>query len=204
MKTLLGRLRNRSAAPDSGLATTLQPPIEPPPAVAWAQRMREVGARPFDSKEAARRLVNLWRVDPGFSALDDAALQRLAAQLEAAVVDEGADLVRQDETSTHLLVLLEGRVAIEQVSPRGKRTPLAEARGGDLLGEPGSLDAGPRTAMCRTLVPSIVAAIELTALQRLVVDDAPLAAALYAAIARRLSLRLRQTGARLGALLSPI
>ena len=96
----------------------------------------------------------------------------------------------------------EGTIAVDRVQPWGGRARLGEARVGDLLGEMSLLDAGTRFSSCRTLTPCVVAVLEAHALDRMMKDDPRLAAVLLAALARRLSLRLRQASARLSALLT--
>jgi CRP/FNR family transcriptional regulator, cyclic AMP receptor protein len=220
MKRLLQRLKGAGPADPPGMpstfATTLMPEDEAVlPWVDWAVRAAQVGARPLDAGAAAAKWLALWHDDRHVAALPDGAAARLAPRLHAAEVPAGQTLVAQDEQGNFLLVLLQGRVAVERAGagasgeprPSRRRTDdpsrLSEARPGDLLGELALFDAGPRFASCRTLQPCEVAVLDAGGLQRLMADDAPLAAALMAAMARRLSLRLRLTSARLNALLSP-
>ena len=208
MKTLLSRLRGRRpAATDAGdsvPATSLLPPDEViAPPVRWADRALELKAKPADAAEAARQLLRLWRGDAPLAAIGDAAAPRLAPMLEAADIASGQQPILQDEAGDFLIVLLEGRVSVERQHPGGAATRLFEARPGDLLGEMALFDGGPRFCACRTLTPCTLAVLDAGALQRLMSDDPALAAAVLASIIRRLSLRLRQTGARLSALLAP-
>jgi CRP/FNR family cyclic AMP-dependent transcriptional regulator len=209
VKTLLSRLRGRRAAApaeasDSLPATSLLPPDEViAPPVRWDERAAELKAKPADTADAARLLLKLWRGDAPLAAIGDAAAPRMAPLLQAADVGSGVQPILQDEAGDFLLVLLEGRVSVERQHPRGAATRLFEARAGDLLGEMALFDGGPRFCACRTLTPCTLAVLDSAGLQRLMSDDPALAAALLASITRRLSLRLRQTGARLSALLSP-
>lgn len=208
MKTLFSRLRRRppvvAAAPvDSGLATSMLPPDEPPAApVAWAQRAAELHARAIEPTEAARLLLQRWRGDAPFARLGEGVLGRLAGSLQGAEIDAQRELIRQDEGGDFLLVLLMGHAAIERRPPAGRATRLGEAREGDVLGELALFDRGPRLCACKALTPCTVAVLSATALQQLMTDDPALAAALLASIARRLSLRLRLTSTRLSTLLS--
>lgn len=216
MKTLLSRLRGRRAPAGSsaGLAadggddsiapTSLLPPDDNGlPMVRWAERATQIKARPFDRTEAAHQLVRLWRTDPPLAALVETAPARLAPLIEAAQVDAGQQPILQDEAGDYFLVLLEGRVVVERQHEKHPPTRLFEARAGDPLGEMALFDGGPRSSVCRTLTPCTLAVLDTAALQRLMADDPALAAALMASIIRRLSLRLRQAGARLSALLAP-
>jgi CRP-like cAMP-binding protein len=172
-------------------------------APSWAARAQAVGARPAATAACLPLLEALWASGPLVPPLDDAAWQRLAAQVHFARVRAGQTLIAQDEPGDFLLVLLDGSVRVEHQGGGGVAAiGLGEGRPGDVLGEMALLDAGPRSSACITRTDCLVAVLEMDALARLMHDDAPLAAALMAALARRLSLRLRQTDARLLALLS--
>lgn len=206
VKSLLSRFkagRAAAATDDSMLATSLLPPDDAALAATWAQRAVQVQAKTTPSFDAARELLALWGSDSGWIDFGADATSRLAPSLVAAQVASGHELIHQDEAGDFLMVLLDGRVAVERWHVGGDRTLIAEARPGDLLGEMAVVDAGPRFSTCRTLADSRVAVLEAAALKRLMRDDPALAAALLAAISRRLSLRLRQLGARLSALLAP-
>lgn len=206
MKHLFSRLRGPRAplAADSAISTSLLPAEDvAAPAVRWAQRAAELGARPIDATDAARQLLLRWHGDAPLAALGDAALPRLARWVAGAALANGQEPIRQDEAGDFLLVVLDGRLAVERRHAAGTRTLLFEARAGDLLGEMALFDGGPRFGACRCLGACTVAVLDSQALQRLMAEDAPLAAALLASMTRRLSLRLRQTGARLSALLTP-
>ena len=208
MKNLFSRLRaRRNASPedvtDSVLASSMFPADEAAAVVPWASRAAELKAETLPPHETAERLAQLWRADPALAAFGTHAVERLAPLLQGAQVRPEQLLIRQDEISDFLLVLLEGRVAVERRHAGGSVTRLMEARAGDLLGEMALFDGGPRFSSCRSLTSCSVAVLDAAALERLLAEDAPLAAALLMSITRRISLRLRQTGARLFALLAP-
>jgi len=173
--------------------------------VRWAERAAQVGATPFDAAEGTRHLAALWA--GGRGAFDAEGLQRLAGHLQFARIRADQRLIQQDEAGDFMLIVLDGTVAVERAdrASSGRRgARLAEARPGDVLGEMALLDAGPRVSDCRTRTDCIVAILEMDALARLMKEDAHLALVLLAALARRLSLRLRQVSARLSALLSDV
>jgi CRP/FNR family cyclic AMP-dependent transcriptional regulator len=208
VKNLFSRLRGRRAASpedvtDSVLGTSMFPADEAAPVVPWAARAAELKAETLAPRETAERLAQLWRGDPALAAFSATSVERLAPLLQGAQLRAEQALIRQDEISDFLLVLLEGRVAVERSHAGGSVTRLMEARAGDLLGEMALFDGGARFSSCRTLTPCSVAVLDASALERLLADDPPLAAALLMSITRRISLRLRQTGARLFALLAP-
>jgi CRP/FNR family cyclic AMP-dependent transcriptional regulator len=183
----------------------LAPPpqsAEDAPLVQWPARAAQLGATPLDAVEGGERLAALWAGTRAGAAFDAAALRRLAGALQ--FVQVGADrlLIAQDEPGDFMLIVLDGNVDVERGAPRARPTRLIEARPGDVLGEMALLDAGPRFSACRTRTPCRLAVLEADALTRLMHEDPQLALVLLAALARRLSLHLRQTGARLSALLA--
>jgi hypothetical protein len=208
VKNLFSRLRaRRNTAPeevtDSVLGTSMFPADEAAAVVPWRPRATELRAEDLPPRETAERLLQLWRSEPALAGIGADAVDRLAPLLQGAQLRAEQVLIRQDEISDFLLVLLEGRVAVERSHAGGSVTRLMEARAGDLLGEMALFDGGPRFSSCRSLTSCSVAVLDAAALERLLADDPPLAAALLMSITRRISLRLRQTGARLFALLAP-
>jgi CRP-like cAMP-binding protein len=210
MKRLLDRLKGQRGAADgrseeeSGFFSTmfLDRHEDTQRLVGWPMRRAEIDAQPFDRDEGARLFGALWGQDRHAAALGPDALARMSAYMEFVAVPAKRELIGQDEQGDYMLVVLEGVVAVDRVQPWGGRARLAEARAGDMLGEMSLLDAGARFSACTTLSPCIVGALDARSLDRLVEDDPRLALALLASLSRRLSLRLRQVSARLGALLS--
>jgi CRP/FNR family transcriptional regulator, cyclic AMP receptor protein len=166
----------------------------------WAARAGQVGAQPADPVAGTAALALLWA--GGRGAFDAAALQRLAGHLHFVTVPAGRRVILQDEPGDFMLIVLEGSITVERIAGGPKVARLAEARPGDVLGEMALLDAGPRASDCTTRTPCTLAVLETDALARLMHDDPQLALVLMAALARRLSLRLRQVSTRLSALLS--
>jgi CRP-like cAMP-binding protein len=172
------------------------------PAVSWAERAAVLSCTPFPADEGTARLADLWSGGRLASSFDASALARLASYLSYVKVAAQRPVIVQDETGDFMLIVLEGAVAVERAPMPGRKARLAEARAGDVLGEMALLDAGPRFSTCTTRVPCVLGVLEMDALARMMRDDAPLSVMLLAALARRLSLRLRQVSARLSALLT--
>lgn len=170
--------------------------------VRWPARARDVGAQAHDAALGAARFAQLWAADHRSLALTPAELVTLAGHLQFVTVTAGQALIRQDEAGDFLLIVLDGRLAVEHVHPDGAPTRLTEARAGDMLGEMSLLDAGARFSACRTLTPCVLAVLDAQHLDTLMGAEPRLALALVTSLARRLSLRLRQVSARLSALLS--
>lgn len=170
--------------------------------VSWAARAAKLGARVQPREAALALFAQLWRTDTQGLALTEVQTMELARFLDFSHVPAGAELIAQDERGDFLLVVLEGRVSVEHVLPSGARTRLAEARAGDMIGEMSLLDAGTRSTSCTTRTPCIVAVLESKQLTDMMEREPRLALTVVAALARRLSLRLREVSARLSALLS--
>jgi CRP-like cAMP-binding protein len=201
---LAGNRRENPETPDSGYFSTmfLEREEETPPLVPWGVRAGQLQAQSLEPSEGAQRFARAWNNDRHTVALADAELQRLTEYLTFVSLAPDREVIAQDEQGDYLLIVLEGTIAVDRVQPWGGRARLGEARVGDLLGEMSLLDAGTRFSSCRTLTPCVVAVLEAHALDRMMKDDPRLAAVLLAALARRLSLRLRQASARLSALLT--
>jgi CRP-like cAMP-binding protein len=166
------------------------------PALPWSQRAAEIGARPADALQASERLATLWAGGRLAGAFEPAQIRRLAGYLKFVTVAPGRRIIEQDEAGDFMLIVLDGTLAVERAPAH-----LAEAREGDVLGEMAMLDHGPRFSRCTTRSPCLLAVLETDSLARLMAEDAHLALVLVGALARRLSLRVRQVSARLSALL---
>lgn len=164
--------------------------------VPWDARAVEVGARRLPTAQGGRLLRGLWSKDRFMKGLSPDALARLERFFEYAVVPADRDIIRQDEYSNFMVVLLSGSVAIDRVQPWGEHVRLAEARPGDMLGEMSLLDSGIRFSHCVSLTECEVAVMDPRALDEMMGNDPALAASLIGLLARKLSLRLRAVSAR--------
>ncbi len=205
MKGILGILRHNTphkeldAAPDSKLfATTfLGTGTDPDLLVPWEARAVEIGATRIDSARATRLLQTLWSRDKQMSKLDLDAVIRMEPFLEYAAVPAGRELIRQDEHSNFMLVLLSGSIAVDRLQPWGERLRMSEAAPGGILGEMSLLDGGIRFSACTTLKDCEIAVLSATALDEMMNADPALTASFVTVLARKLSLHLRGVSARL-------
>ncbi|MFZ4479288.1 MAG: Crp/Fnr family transcriptional regulator [Rhodoferax sp.] len=205
MKGILGLLRQNapseaaSASPDSKLfATTfIATGTDPELLVPWEARAVEVGATRIDPARGTRLLQALWAKDKQMSKLDMDAVSRMEPFLDYATVAAGRELIRQDEHSNFMLVLLSGSIAVDRLQPWGERMRMSEAVPGGILGEMSLLDGGIRFSSCTSLKESEIAVLSATALDEMMNADPALTAGLVTVLARKLSLRLRGVSARL-------
>jgi CRP-like cAMP-binding protein len=169
---------------------------------AWHARALVVGATALDPEVGLTLLLKNWGRDALMASLPPQDHQKLIDHLDFVTVPPGRELIVQDEKGDYALIVLEGLVAVDRVQPTGARARLAEAREGDVLGEMSLLDAGARFASCLTLSRCSLAVLSNSALDELAIEEPRLGMALMTSTARRLSLRMRQLSARLGALLT--
>ncbi len=169
---------------------------------AWTARGLAVGAHALDPEVGLSLLLKTWGKDALMASLPPEELRKLIQHLDFVTVPPGRELIVQEEKGDYALIVLEGLVAVDRVQPTGARARLAEAREGDVLGEMSLLDAGARFASCLTLSRCSLAVLSNAALDELAIEEPRLGLALMTSTARRLSLRMRQLSARLGALLT--
>lgn len=175
---------------------------EEPRLIGWADRAVSVGAAAIDPDRGQQMFREAWGAARDAMALSAAEVERLSGYLEFVSVPAAQHLIHQDECGDFLLIVLDGKVAIDRVQLQGRRARLAEARAGDVIGEMALLDSGGRSSSCETLTPCVLAVLDARRLKEMMQGEPRLALALLASLARRLSLRLRHVSARLSALLS--
>lgn len=165
--------------------------------VPWEARANEVGAKRLQAKRGSKLLQELWSKDTYMARLGADAVPRLERFFDFATVPAQRDVIRQDEYSNFMLVLLTGAIAVDREQPWGERLHLTEARAGDILGEMSLLDSGMRFSVCTSLTDCEIAVLSAQALDEMMTADPALAAGLIALLARKLSRRLRIVSARL-------
>jgi CRP/FNR family cyclic AMP-dependent transcriptional regulator len=195
---------SKAPVPAEERRVSMPPEVAPPdqPPVPWRERALALRATPYPATGGSEQLAALWAGGRLTGSFNSASLATLAGYLSFVSVEANQPLIVQDEAGDFMLIVLEGAVAVERAPSAHIKARLAEARAGDVLGEMALLDAGPRFSTCTTRTPCVLAVLEMDALTRLMADDSRLALVLLAALARRLSLRLRQVSARLSALLT--
>jgi CRP/FNR family transcriptional regulator, cyclic AMP receptor protein len=205
MKSVLGLFKrspadeaSKAEVTDSLMFSTafIEQGLEQGMLVPWDARAVEVGAKRLPAAQGGKLLRALWSKDKFMSRLSEPAMNRMERFFEYASVPADRDVIRQDEYSNFMVVLLSGSVAVDRVQPWGEHVRLAEARPGDILGEMSLLDSGARFSHCITLTECEIAVMDAQALDDMMTNDPPLAASLVGLLARKLSLRLRAVSAR--------
>ena len=205
MKGILGLLRHKlppEAARESAESTFFTTAfadhgISPDHTLPWEARAAEIDARRISVEKGGAKLRELWARDPHMKRLDSASMDQLMHFFEFGTVPANREIIKQDEYGNYMIVQLSGSIAIDRDQPWGERARLSEARPGEILGEMSLLDSGKRFSHCITLTDCEIAILSAEALDEMMSVRPLLAASLIALLARKLSLRLRATGARL-------
>ena len=117
-------------------------------------------------------LPSLLRSTLLFAELDDAALERIAADATERTLRRGDILFVEGEEPDTLYVVTSGRIAIANKSIDGRESVVALMEPGDLFGEMGLFDGLGRSAEGRALEPSTVIEISYEPVKALY-DDQP-------------------------------
>ena len=122
-----------------------------------------------------------------FKELPEPGLQMLAERGRPKHFAVGEVIMRQGDSSDSLHVIARGRVRVERDQPGETPLVLAELGPGDVIGEMGLLDGGPRSATVTASEATETLEIHATVLAVVVIQYPQITAALL----RTLSLRLR-------------
>ena len=205
MKGLLGFLKQarvtrvEPSSPDSFLLSTAfaEQGVDASRLVPWEARANEVGAKRLLASRGSKLLQNLWSGDTYMAQLGPDSVARMERFFSFATLPGNRDVIRQDEYSNFMIVLLNGTIAVDREHPWGERQRLTEAHPGDILGEMSLLDSGMRFSVCTSLTDCEIAVLGAEALDEMMIADPALAASLVALLARKLSRRLRAVTLRL-------
>ncbi|MBQ0959062.1 Crp/Fnr family transcriptional regulator [Ideonella sp. 4Y11] len=206
----LKRLFGRSSAPaaarpdDQGFYATqfVERHADTQLYVHWAQRAPDLKAEPYDAALGVLALVRLLGADRQLADLGTEQLSVMGGYLDYVQVESGKLIIGQEEQGDFMMVVLHGMLVETRLQPSGERIRLGEARAGDLLGEFSALDSETRVSSWTAASPVTLAVISASTLERMTQDDPRLAAALLTWLGKRVSRRLRQANARLGAQLT--
>jgi len=171
--------------------------------VDWDGRAADIGAQTFAADQGGPILVRLLAHDPAMASLGEAALARMCSYLSYVQLDQGKQVIGQNEQGDHVMVVLSGKLVESRQQPSGEQRRLGEAYPGDMLGDLTGLVGETRIASWTSISPVTLAVVSAQALDRMLADDPYLAAALHAWMGKKLSIRLRQAHARMRAQTRP-
>ncbi|ABM35441.1 cyclic nucleotide-binding domain-containing protein [Polaromonas naphthalenivorans] len=115
--------------------------------------------------------------------------------MQPQLVAKGTIFIREGDgrDTGFMMLLLDGEVTVETVVVSRAQPIIITVMGpGSLIGELGFLDAQPRYASCIAATPLRCAILTREALNRLMLENAPVAAKLMLALSLRIGVRLRE------------
>ena len=205
MKGLLGLLGLSPPTPEEAQSAELEffstafadQGVDSSMLVPWEARANEVGAKRLPPERGSQQLQQLWHKDKYMSRLaSESVATRLERFFDFASLPAGRDVIRQDEYSNFMIVLLSGTIAVGRAPAWGEQLRLNQARPGNILGEMSLLDSGRRFSVCTSLSECDIAVLSAQSLDDMMASDPALAALLIAVLARKLSVRLRMASTR--------
>jgi len=117
----------------------------------------------------------------------------LAPYVDRVAMDQGAVVLRQDEPPGDVYVLMEGRLAVETVTPEGRRVRLRILRPGVVVGEVALYTGAPRTADVVADTPCVLLRCPGERIARIEAEDPVVAITLHRWFAETLAGRLSET-----------
>lgn len=115
--------------------------------------------RQLSPKDTISRRVSLLQTIPLFTGLSLEALETLASDFRLKTYGKNEIILREGDRSRELYLILEGRVHISKISPDGDESLIAIYAANDLIGEFAALDAQPRAATAKAIVPTTLLAM---------------------------------------------
>jgi putative peptide zinc metalloprotease protein len=143
-----------------------------------------------EKMESSIGRLNLLRQMPLFADMDGQQLQLIAAHLREETAAAGATVIREGEVGRTFYLIESGRVQVTVAANDGERV-IAEAGGGEYVGEMALLLQQPRTATVRAITPTCLLALDKTDFDHLVVPQLYTSRSLEQQMSRRM-LELRR------------
>lgn len=166
--------------------------LNPPPADTRAPALRTRAIT--DNPALAARTIELLQTFNAFVRLDAQDARCIAAYMREVSYGRGELLFRSGDqhNASHLLLVLEGEVAVDASSPGPHGSvPISVLGAGSVLGEMSLLDGAPRSATCTAITEVRAAGLARRGLERLLDEHPRVAAKLLAGLAQRMAERLR-------------
>jgi len=126
---------------------------------------------------------------------DDIAV--LADYMEVYRARPGDIIIREGDAGDFMLLIIEGDVDILKKGARGEQQHMTSVGPGMTLGEMSMIDGEPRFATCLATRPTTFAVLTRDNMAKIILDHPSLGSKILVKLVTMLSLRLRQTSARL-------
>lgn len=121
----------------------------------------------------------------------------LARYLDVYRAQPGQVIIREGDSGDFMLLILEGEVDILKKGLSGEQQHMTSVGPGMTLGEMSMIDGEPRFATCLATQPTVFAVLNRDNMAKIILDHPGLGSKILVKLVTMLSLRLRQTSARL-------
>lgn len=121
----------------------------------------------------------------------------LAGYMEVYRAQPGEILIREGDEGDFMVLIVDGEVDILKRSHRAEQQHMTSAGPGMTLGEMSMIDGEPRFATCMASQPTTFAVLTRDNMAKIILDHPGLGSKILVKMVTMLSLRLRQTSARL-------
>jgi len=121
----------------------------------------------------------------------------LASYMDVYRAQAGETIIRENDGGDFMLLIIEGAVDIFKKGMRGEQQHMTNVEPGMTLGEMSMIDGEPRFATCIATEFTVFAVLHRDDMAKIILDHPSLGSKILVKIVSMLSLRLRQTSARL-------
>jgi CRP/FNR family transcriptional regulator, cyclic AMP receptor protein len=145
----------------------------------------------------AGEIFGLVGKSPFFAEFSQEDISILAGYMEVYRAQPGELIIREGEAGDFMLLIVEGEIDILKKDQRAEQQHMTSAGPGMTLGEMSMIDGEPRFATCMASQATIFAVLSRDNMAKIILDHTGLGAKILVKMVTMLSLRLRQTSARL-------
>ena len=121
----------------------------------------------------------------------------LSGYMEAFRAQPGEIIIRESEEGDFMLLIIEGEIDILKKGMRQEQQHMTSVGPGMTLGEMSMIDGEPRFATCIATQPTLFAVLARDNMAKIILDHPSLGSKILVKLVSMLSLRLRQTSAKL-------
>jgi CRP-like cAMP-binding protein len=145
----------------------------------------------------AREISDLVGQSQFFAELSREEVAALAEYMDVYRAQPGDVIIREGDAGDFMLLIVEGDVDILKKGARGEEQHMTTVGPGMTLGEMSMIDGEPRFATCLATRPTLFAVLSRDNMAKIILDRPSLGSKILVKLVTMLSLRLRQTSAKL-------
>ncbi|MFN9491404.1 MAG: cyclic nucleotide-binding domain-containing protein [Betaproteobacteria bacterium] len=124
-------------------------------------------------------------------------ISSMAGYMEVYRAQPGEIIIREGDEGDFMLLIVGGEIDILKKNQRGEQQHMTTAGPGMTLGEMSMIDGEPRFATCMASQPTTFAVLTRDSMAKIILDHSGLGSKILVKMVTMLSLRLRQTSAKL-------